>query len=626
MAGEANMKRIFRRIAGVLAFVLMAAGSVHAKTQNQAVIAAAYARPGIDLSGSWAYSVDPYRDGQSGFHGAPASGTACRYVDLDVQKAMAANPKLFYEFDFDRAPRTELPGAWNATDPQFRYFDGLMWYQRHFDFAPKPATRTFVRVEAANYKSFVYLNGEKVGEHEGGFTPFTLEVTGLIRTGDNRITLGVDSEHTDKTVPPTVTDWDIYGGVTRPVRVISVPQTFIDDQFVRLGDDGRIKAVVRLNGPAAAGTKVSLAIPALKFSAETITGNNGEAHFDLKAPKGLKLWSPASPAIYEVTFSAGDDTLSDRIGFRTIKVAGDKLLLNGKPIYLRGISLHEEEIGANPARRMTEANIRALFHEIKDGLHGNFVRLAHYPHSDLATRLADEMGLMVWSEIPVYWRVDFADPQILALAEAMQRENIERDRNRASIVVWSVANETPVSDARNAFLTHLAEAARALDPSRPVSAALLATRKLEGGKVVFTIDDPMAERLDILAVNTYNGWYSEDDLSALPDFAWASPVKKPLIFSEFGADAKIGYHNADNSKFTEEFQAQYYRQTLAMADKVPFVVGMSPWILKDFRSPRRQHPVFQQGWNRKGLISETGERKAAFKVLADYYAQKAKSH
>jgi beta-glucuronidase len=139
------------------------------------------------------------------------------------------------------------------------------------------------------------------------------------------------------------------------------------------------------------------------------------------------------------------------------------------------------------------------------------------------------------------------------------------------------------------------------------------------------LDDPMARQLDVLAVNTYNGWYSADPLSAVAAIGWRIDLDKPLILSEFGADALAGEHEAGPAphKFTEEYQAEYYRQTLAMASRIPILAGMSPWVLKDFRSPRRQHPLYQQGWNRKGLISETGVRKAAFGVLADWYATKA---
>jgi len=234
------------------------------------------------------------------------------------------------------------------------------------------------------------------------------------------------------------------------------------------------------------------------------------------------------------------------------------------------------------------------------------------------------MGLLVWSEIPIYWRVAFDNPEVLAKARHMLAENIERDRNRASIIIWSIANETPISDARNHFLFTLADDVRRLDPSRLVSAALLNGRRTVDGHAEMTISDPLVTKVDVLAINTYNGWYTDDRLADVPSIIWVVPADKPLIFSELGADAKAGFRDPQTlRKESEDYQAEYFRQTLKMADKIPTLVGMSPWVLKDFRSPRRQHPLFEAGWNRKGMISETGERKQAFAVLADYYAKRA---
>ena len=340
--------------------------------------------------------------------------------------------------------------------------------------------------------------------------------------------------------------------------------------------------------------------------------------------RSLQRWSPESPRLYDVRFEAAGDVLRDRIGFRTVEVRGEDILLNGRPIFLRGISLHEEEIGAEPTRAITPAAARALLGEAKHGLNANFVRLAHYPHSEVMTRMADELGLLVWSEIPVYWRINWDRAGTLAAARMMLTENILRDRNRASIILWSVGNETPVSEARNAFLATLVADVRRLDDSRLVTAALLNRRVEMEGRVEMVIDDPLIPHLDVMAVNTYNGWYSNDPLASLPGFVWRSSHGKPLILSEFGADALAGFRDpARSPRFSEEYQAEYYRQTLAMADRIPFLRGMSPWILKDFRSPRRQHPVYQRGWNRKGLISETGVRKLAFEVLADHYRRRA---
>ncbi|WP_409267791.1 glycoside hydrolase family 2 protein [Massilia sp. BHUDP2] len=574
-------------------------------------------RDGQDLSGQWTYSKDLYRTGLTDINGWVAKSRMQRYRDLDVAAIEAKGGVDFFEFDLDRGPIVNVPGAWNSAAPELRYYDGLIWFQRKFNAQALSGKRAFLRFEAVNYRAYVYLNGKEVGRHEGGFTPFVLEVTELLRAGDNRLVVGVDSTHDAQSIPTSITDWDLYGGITRKVALITTPSTFIDDAMVQLRADGRIAGEVRLQGPQAANQEVSVAIGALATVRAT-TDASGRASFELAAPKGLERWSPEKPTLYEVRFSAAGDAVRDRVGFRTIAVKGNQILLNGKPVWLRGISLHEEEFGPNPARNMTESSSRALLHEIKHGLGANYVRLSHYPHSETTVRLADEMGLLVWSEIPVYWTVDWDNPAVLRKALAMQAETIYRDRNRASVIMWSVGNETPVADARTRFHSAMADNVRKLDPSRLVSAALLV--KHDGDALA--IDDPLAGKLDVLAVNIYAGWYGSDTLDAVAKLKWKVPSDRPLILSEFGADALAGYRNDSMKKFTEEYQAEYYRQTLAMADQIPTLRGMSPWILKDFRSPRREHPVFQNGWNRKGIVSETGVRKQAFGVLADYYRNK----
>lgn len=591
---------------------------------NSPRLAAADLRPGVDLSGEWHYSIDPYRAGLAGFHGEVPEKGQQRWLDVDVRKAMAADNRTLYEFDLARSPTASIPGAWLAAASDMRHYQGLVWYQRHFAL---PATRTgrwFLRFGAANYAASVYVNGTPLGRHEGGFTPFAFEVTKWLRDGDNQVTIGVDSAATPATVPPPVTDWENYGGITRPVRLVQVPDTFVADAWVRLTKEGRIALNVHLDGPAAANAPVQLAIAGLKLALKGQTDANGNWQASVAAPRALQRWSPDTPRLYDVTVSAAGDDWHDRIGFRTIATRGADILLNGKPIFLSGVSMHEEEISPNPGRVITPAAARALLTEIKTGLHGNYVRLSHYPHAEEMTRMADELGLLVWSEVPVYWMVAWDNPATLATARNMLAENILRDRNRASVIIWSVANETPVGPARNAFLRTLVSDVRQLDPDRLVSAALLVARQPGEGPPRMTMADPLAADLDVLAINTYNGWYTPDRLADLPASQWQVPADKPLVFSEFGADARAGFHAPDTmQKFSEEYQAAYYRATLAMADKVPSLRGLSPWILKDFRSPRRQNPDFQLGWNRKGLISETGQHKLAFDVLAQYYAAKA---
>ncbi len=583
-------------------------------------------RGGLDLAGTWHYSVDPYRDGMADFLGAPNDVAKGRGSDINVEQTEKDDPNALFEYDLGQAPTGEVPSAWIGYDPTLRYYNGLMWYQKSFDATADmqvAGKRVFLHFDAADYHTMVYLNGHRLGEHDGGFTPFAFEVTGLLRAKDNNLVVAVDSARSADTIPPTVTDWETYGGITRDVKLVVTPATYVDDFFIRLTPDGRIAADVALEGAGKAGAPVQINIDGLPVNLKGQTDGDGRVSLSAPAPKGLKLWSPDSPTLYNVTVKSGEDSLTDRIGFRTIAVKGAQILLNGKPIFLRGISMHEEEFGPNPSRRMTAEASRALLTEIKQGLHGNFVRLAHYPHNEITTRMADELGLLVWSEIPVYWSVHFDSPATLKTAQTMMAENILRDRNRASVIIWSVGNETPTSDARNAFLGTLAHEARGLDGTRLVSAALLHKETMVNGHIDITIDDPLIPQLDVMGVNTYDGWYGPDKLADVPNTVWHSAFDKPMIFSEFGAEGAYGYHDPEQKhRFSEDYQADFYRATLAMSDKVPFLAGMSPWILKDFRSPRRQN-IYQQGWNRKGLIDENGHRKMAFSVLADYYAGKS---
>ena len=584
------------------------------------LLVAADLRAATDLDGPWHYSIDPFRSGNAGFHGDAPNASERRWSDVDVAAEMRKGDGALFEYDMEAAPVTTLPSSWLMHAPEMRHYQGLVWYRRDFEKVATPGKRAFLRFGAANYSAKVYLNGQLVGTHEGGFTPFAFEVTSKLRSGTNQVTVGVDSVVTDASVPPPVTDWENYGGITRDIALIETPATYVDDAWIRLTESGTMAVDAQLDGKASGAQAITLAIPALKLSLTGRTDAAGHWHAVIPAPAGLARWSPDSPRLYDVTIAAGQDRWRDRIGFRTIARRGNQILLNGRPIFLRGVSLHEEEFGVAPARAMTAPAARALLTEAKQGLHANFVRLAHYPHAEVTTRMADELGLIVWSEVPVYWRVAWGNPATLATARRMIAENILRDRNRASIAIWSIANETPITDARNAFLTTLAGDVRALDDTRLVGAALLTERTTTGGHPVMTMNDPLAAQLDVMGINTYNGWYGDDRLADLPAIRWRVPDDKPLILSEFGAGAKAGFHDgrASPQKFSEEYQAAYYRQTLAMVDAIPTLRGMSPWLLKDFRSPRRQN-AFQQGWNRKGLESETGQRKQAFDVLAGYY-------
>jgi beta-glucuronidase len=254
-------------------------------------------------------------------------------------------------------------------------------------------------------------------------------------------------------------------------------------------------------------------------------------------------------------------------------------------------------------------------------LGANFVRLAHYPHDETMLRAADRMGLLVWAENPVYWAVQFDKPEVYANAENQLREEIETSRNHAAIILWSMANETPINDARTKFISSLAAKAHELDPTRLITAALLVHTEKNGERSTKVVDDPLGQYLDVLGTNEYIGWYEQHPETA-DTTDWKIGYNKPLIMSEFGADAKAGLHGGPNDRWTEEYQANVFQHQLGMLNRIPQLRGMSPWILMDFRSPRRPLAGIQDEFNRKGLISDQGQKKEAFSVLQKAYTEK----
>lgn len=576
-----------------------------------------YGRDRVSLDGYWKFLVDTVE-----------RGLRNQYPRYTIPKDEKQQPVggLLVEYDFDSAPDISVPGDWNTqTNQRLFWYEGLGWYRRHFDAPASQADgRVFLYFEAANYRAHVYLNGEKLGVHEGGFTPFAFEVTGKLKPAGNSLVVGVNSKRQFGNVPGSDADWFNYGGLTRSVWLVTTPATFIQHYHLALHERaGRevIAGAVRLDGPAAANTPVTIRVPELGADVTVSTGADGRAAFEF-APKNLARWSPDSPKLYAVTVATAADRLEDRVGFRTIATRGTEILLNGQPIYLRGISIHEERLGDHEddgGRKLDWDDARRLLQESKD-LGCNFVRISHYPHTEKMIRLADEMGLLVWSEIPVYQEdIPYDDPYTLELTRRMQAVNIARDQSRASVIVWSVANETPLTDARLKFLRTLIDDARAQDGTRLISAAL--NRSLGSTTYEVALDDPLGAHLDLLAFNTYIGWYGKLPAADIPKIKWRSAYEKPMILSEFGTDAKKGTRGVKEARWTEDHQAWFYELTIANSLTVPWIRGLSPWILKDFRSPRRYRGDYQNYWNRKGLISETGERKLAWHVLRDHYAK-----
>lgn len=618
-------------------------------------------RESMSLNGDWRLIVDPMGVGNPGgfFGGFPRNKQAPTGMEL-------------VEYDFEQAAVVRVPGDFNSQSERLFFYQGPVWYYRKFTAPELTGSRQHLVFGGANFDATVWLNGESVGRYTGGYVPFSFDISERLKPGENTLMVRVNNRLSDDTVPTARTDWWPYGGLTRDVSIVSTPAQYIRNVRVALLDaeTRQVDVTIDVEGMPA-GTRAGISIPQTGISAGGIIDEDGQARFTATLP--VALWSPENPVLHEIRFHAGDDSVADRIGLRSIETRGSRIFLNGQPVRLRGISTHEEPIGESGVA-YSHAHMLRLLREAK-ALGANFVRAAHYPYSRHLARAADELGLLVWAEVPVYWNINWDNDPTLNMARDMLARLIQRDWNRASVIIWSVANETPLSDARMAFLKTLVSDVRDLDSSRLVSAALLgggrkmfadvlthlavraqsrsdippeaeqvfaALRERAGDSLPsansvlqLTISDPLAQYTDIIAYNEYFGWYYSSlfadqtglpesllrnmVLELLPDMRIGAELDKPIVISEFGAGAQWGRKDVNRTIWSEDYQAAVYTAQLAMLAASEQVQGISPWILKDFRAMLRPLAGVQDYYNRKGLMDEFGRRKLAFDTLREFY-------
>ena len=569
----------------------------------------------MSLNGVWNYIVDVQEEGYYDYRMKPMRNGF--FINAKPQR-----PEDLIEYDFDKSDVMQIPSDWNTKDERLFFYEGTVWFKKSFQAVPMEDYRTLLYFGAVNYDCHVWLNGQKAGHHVGGFTPFNYDVSDLLKEGENTVIVKVDNKRHAEDVPTIIFDWWNYGGITRDVRLVKVPKVYLEDynlQLSRKEEGGKMKEITfcaKLN-KAEAGHLVTLSIPELKLKKQFTTDASGTVQitkFNVQSSK-LKVWSPENPKLYQVEITLDNSTITDDIGFRTIETRDKQILLNGKPIFLKGISIHNEKPNGG-GRANSAEDARTLLSWAKE-LGCNFVRLAHYPHHEEMVREAEKMGILVWSEIPVYWTIAWTNPATYENAQNQLRDMIARDHNRANVIIWSIANETPHSAERDNFLGRLAKYARSLDDTRLISMAMEVTG---ASNHVNRLNDNMNEYVDVVSFNQYIGWYR--DVNDAPKMKWEIPYNKPVIISEFGGGARYGYHGEKNQRWTEEFQENLYIENLAMLDKIEGLSGTTPWILKDFRSPRRVLPGIQDYYNRKGLFSDKGEKKKAFYVLQQWYNSK----
>ncbi|MDA8543845.1 hypothetical protein N9K79_01455, partial [Gammaproteobacteria bacterium] len=614
----------------------------------------------INLNGEWSYIVDPMNNGlpeSSFFGGFPKNKTQITGMEL-------------IEYNFETAKKIQIPGAWNAADEKLLFYRGSVWLYKKFQYMPKEESLTHLYIEGSNFTTRVFINGLIVGKFEGGYVPFNFEISEHLKEGENILLVQTDNTLNESSVPTQKTDWWPWGGIIGDVYIVETPKQFIQNAYLQLNPDNFSEALFKLkmNHPSS-GHNIKLEIPELKFTAKYQTNSFGVIEENIKI--NPQLWSPENPKLYEVIISSNTETISDLIGFRSIQTQGQKIFLNNREIRFKGIAMHSEPIGISGPAFSTE-HFEKLLATAQD-LNVNFIRAAHYPYTRHLAKVADQMGLMLWEEVPVYWNIDWDNPETLKIAKNQISRLVQRDQNRSSVVVWSVANETPLSSSRMKFLQSLLSEIEINDASRLTTAALLSGSEkqfrslalvlaLQGAKAnwvepqekaIFSaildqanitiedelsfslsIDDPLGESIDLISYNEYFGWYyvtfftdqmmiSEGTLRRLmfevmPTIKITSSFDKPIHISEFGAGAKYG--NRTNKIWSEEYQAKLYQHQLEMLSNNSQIQGISPWVLKDFRAMLRPLAGIQDFYNRKGLIDENGNKKEAFKVLSDFYA------
>ncbi len=589
--------------------------SASAEAKELPLIQNVQAYEAMSLNGEWNYIVDVQEEGYYDYRMNPMRNGF--FIN-----AKPKHPEDLIEYDFDKSDVMQIPSDWNTKDDRLFFYEGTVWFKKSFQAVPMSDYRTLLYFGAVNYDCHVYVNGKKVGHHIGGFTAFNYDISDLLVEGENTVIVKVDNKRHADAVPTQIFDWWNYGGITRDVKLVKVPMVYLEDYNLQLlkgeakGKKRQISFSAKLSQPEA-GHTVTVNIPELKLKKTFTTDANGQVQssiFNIQS-KALQLWCPENPKLYRVDISLDTSTISDEIGFRTIETRDKQILLNGKPVFLKGISIHEEK--ANGGGRANSVEDAQTLLSWAQELGCNFVRLAHYPHNEYMVREAERRGIMVWSEIPCYWTIAWTNPDTYQNAQNQLRDMIARDHNRANIIIWSIANETPHSAQRDQFLGRLAKYARSQDSTRLISMAMEVTG---ASNYVNRLNDNMNEYVDVVSFNQYIGWYR--DVNDAPKMRWEIPYNKPVIISEFGGGARYGLHGAKNQRWTEEFQENLYKENTAMLDKIEGLSGTTPWILKDFRSPRRVLPGVQDYYNRKGLFSDKGEKKLAFYILRDWYKTK----
>ena len=532
------------------------------------------------------------------------------------------NPWDLVEYDFDKSPEMEIPSDWNTKDNKLFLYEGTIWFKKSFNYTINPQKKLILYFGAVNYESIIYINGILIGKHIGGFTPFNFDITTKLKNGENFIILKIDNKRKKENIPSLMFDWWNYGGITRDVYLIETDNIYIQNYHFLLNKQNKnqidIKIELNKNNTNTSAQIIKLSIPELNIRKSLRINNNKEITKKIEV-NDLILWTPDNPKLYKIIIKFNDEEIIDHIGFRTIEVSDKKILLNGNPIFLRGISIQDEKPN-NDGEINTLKDVKILLSWVKE-LGCNFLRLVHYPHNEYMIREAEKEGILVWSELPIYWDLAWEDKDTYNNAQRQLNDMILRDINRANVIIWSIGNETPSSKSRDFFLFNLITFAKTLDNSRLIT---MAFKAIYSNNNIYknNLNDAMVKYLDIISFNQL--LEQNSDINSFDKMKFDISYNKPIIISGLGVEAKFGYHGTLSQIWTEEFQDNYYNNYFEFLETIEGLVGVSPYILKDFRSPKGVLNSIHNFYNRKGLVSDKGEKKKAFYTLRNWYLTKKK--
>ncbi len=565
-----------------------------------------------------------------------------------VNSAAEGSAGRWWARPLDDAREIAVPASYNdlTTDPAEREHVGDVWYQRDVQVPASWAGRRIVlRCDAVTHRGTVWAGDVQVAEHAGGYTPFEADVTQYVRCGEPfRLTVRVNNELTMATIPPGMIsigadgrrkqryfhDFFNYSGLHRSVWLYTTPQTHIADVSITTGLDrpaGLGQVTYHVDVVGAGPTSVALRDATGALVAEA-TGSDG-----VLAVPGVRPWHGEDPYLYRLDVEHGEGPDADQyplpVGIRTVHVEGTRLLLNGQPVRLRGVAMHEDS--ALRGKGHDDARMVRDFALLK-WIGANSFRTSHYPYAEEVLDYADRQGLLVIDETPAVGLHlslgSMGDPgaqtfgagrigdQAQAAHQAAIRELIGRDRNHPSVVAWSIANEPDTAEpAARDYFAPLVSAARELDPTRPVCFANVATAPPDL--------DVVTDLFDLVCVNRYYGWYVDSgDLAAAEEHleselrAWARHGK-PILVTEFGADAMPGLHALPPTVWSEEYQYALIAMSLRVFGRVPEVIGGHVWNFADFATAQAVH---RPGGNRKGVFTRDRQPKAAAWLLRELWA------